>query len=134
MIRRHHQLLLTAPALLLALPMAGCGGGGTGAPAQQPGTPAGRLEVTVEGTEFLWTPATVTVKPGQRVRFRIINKGAIAHTFVSDPAGIRETKEIAPGEGLLVEWTAPAAAGRFTFWCGVPGHREAGMIGTLIVK
>lgn len=130
----HHRVWRVTFLLALSLVAAGCGrGGGPGTPqasAPQPGV----TEVTLEGGEFFWRPTTVTVRPGQRVRFRIVNKGAIAHTFVSDPVNIRETREIAPGEQLTVEWTAPTRTGSFEFWCGVPGHREAGMTGTLVIK
>lgn len=115
--------------------LGGCGGqSASRAPGQRPGPTPGALEVRLEGTEFKWNPRTVTVRPGQRVRFRVVNKGAIAHTFVSDPAGIRETAEIPPGGELTAEWTAPLRPGSLPFWCGVPGHREAGMEGTLVVK
>lgn len=114
---------------------AGCArGGGPQAPPQEAGPRPGVLSVTLEGTEFAWTPNTVTVRPGQRVRFRIVNKGSVAHTFVSDPAGIPITREIDPGSDLTVEWTAPPRPGSLEFWCGIPGHREAGQVGTIVVK
>lgn len=92
------------------------------------------LDVTLEGTEFKWKPNVVTVQRDQRVRFRVVNKGAIEHTFVSAPARIPETKEIPPGGQVTVEWKAPSRPGSLEFWCGVPGHREAGMVGKIVVK
>ncbi|MGH2349426.1 MAG: cupredoxin domain-containing protein [bacterium] len=132
--RRVTAIMRVTLLLALSLVAAACGrGGGPGTP-QASAPQSGVVEVALEGTEFLWRPNSVTVQRGRPVRFRIVNKGAIAHTFVSDPAGIRETREFAPGEQLTVEWTAPNSPGTFEFWCGVPGHREAGMTGTLTVK
>jgi uncharacterized cupredoxin-like copper-binding protein len=56
------------------------------------------------------------------------------HDLASDLAGMRETKLIPPGSELAVEWTAPSRPGSYEFWCAVPGHREAGMTGTIVVK
>ncbi|MGH2373224.1 MAG: cupredoxin domain-containing protein [bacterium] len=121
--------------LSVLLLVGGCArGGGPQAPPEEAGPRPGVLSVTLEGTEFAWTPNTVTVRPGQRVRFRIVNRGSIAHTFMSDPAGIPITKEIDPGGEVTVEWTAPPRPGSLEFWCGIPGHREAGQVGTIVVK
>jgi len=131
---RAGRSLWVAAFLGLLLLTGGCArGAGPEAPAQRPG-PAGVLDVTLEGTEFAFAPNTVTVRPGQRVRFRIVNKGAIAHTFVSDPAGIPRSQEIPPGGEITVEWTAPPRPGSLEVWCDIAGHREAGMVATIAVK
>ncbi|MGH2452437.1 MAG: cupredoxin domain-containing protein [bacterium] len=129
---RHVSLVILQGVLFL---MAGCARKPAGQAPGQPAAGPGRVvEVRLVGTEFKWNPRTVTVTQGQRVRFRVVNAGAIEHTFVSDQAKIPETKSIAPGEEFVVEWTAPQKPGSLPFWCGVPGHREAGMEGTIIVK
>lgn len=117
----------------MAVLLSGCGRGAAPTPGPRGAPPSGALVVRLEGTEFKWDSDRVTVRAGQRVRFQVVNKGAIAHTFLSDPAGIPETKEIPPGGEIAVEWTAPPRPATFEFWCGVPGHREAGMTGQLIV-
>ncbi|MGH2404581.1 MAG: plastocyanin/azurin family copper-binding protein, partial [bacterium] len=81
-----------------------------------------------------WKPSTVVVQPGQRVRFRVANNGSIDHDLASDLAGMRETRLIPPGSELMAEWTAPSRPGPYEFWCAVPGHRKAGMTGTIVVK
>jgi uncharacterized cupredoxin-like copper-binding protein len=37
------------------------------------------------------------------------------------------------GESTLALFT-PNAPGTYTFYCGVPGHTEAGLVGTLVVE
>src|SRR5215217_1894530 len=51
------------------------------------------------------------------------------HNFSIDELGI--DIDIAPGETQETVINAPA--GEYEFYCNVPGHKEAGMVGTLIV-
>jgi uncharacterized cupredoxin-like copper-binding protein len=54
----------------------------------------------------------------------------LPHNFSIDELNINV--DIAPGE--TVETTIDAPAGRYAFYCNVPGHIEAGMEGSLIVR
>ena len=49
------------------------------------------------------------------------------------PATGTELVELTIG-GETVSITVNLPAGEYTFFCSVPGHRAAGMVGTLIVK
>ena len=51
------------------------------------------------------------------------------HNFSIDALGI--DVDIAPGATEQVVINAPA--GEYEYYCNVPGHKEAGMVGTLIV-
>jgi uncharacterized cupredoxin-like copper-binding protein len=65
------------------------------------------------------------------VTFNFTNQGALEHAFkIDDP--LVESK-IVPGGGtdsLVVN----LPAGTYEFYCPVPGHKEAGMVGTLTVQ
>lgn len=73
----------------------------------------------------------LTVKPGDTIT--MTNTGFLQHDFTVDELGIHE---VTPGNGDTVTITIPddAEAGEYEFYCSVPGHREAGMFGTLIVE
>ena len=53
-----------------------------------------------------------------------------AHNFSIDALNI--SVDIAPGETKEVKINAPE--GEYEFYCNVPGHKEAGMVGTLISR
>ncbi len=91
------------------------------------------------------------VKKGEQIRFIIQNKGALRHEFTlasvqdnnkhaeimkkypdmehDDPNG----KTVDPGKTTEILWRF-SKSGTFEFACLIPGHREAGMHGTVAVK
>jgi uncharacterized cupredoxin-like copper-binding protein len=98
------------------------GQGGAAAPA-----------VTFRATEFLYKPGQGTAHAGEVV-FVVRNEGAIEHNFVIQNAAKKNVAEIAVIEpGTSTEVRAAVAAGTYTIFCSLPGHREAGMVATLVV-
>ncbi|MCC7359835.1 MAG: cupredoxin domain-containing protein [Anaerolineales bacterium] len=67
---------------------------------------------------------------GVPVALRLENLDPSGHSFDIDELDVHAS--MPPGEAALALFT-PTAPGIYTFYCNVPGHREAGMIGTLIV-
>ena len=61
---------------------------------------------------------------------RLPNQGATLHNFSIDELGI--SVDIAPGATEEVVINAPA--GEYEYYCNVPGHKPAGMDGTLTVQ
>jgi plastocyanin len=108
---------------IMALALAACGG------ASGSSTP---LTVTVTATEFKYDPNTINASPGQMINLTVKNVGSVQHTWVLPTSNIKLT--IDPGQTVSKTFTAPAAAGTYPFECDVPGHKEAGMVGQLIVK
>ena len=116
-------------ALVAVLPLgilAGCGGGGGGA-----GT---TLEVIMgEGGAMTYSPATLTVKKGDKVSVKLINKDAAqAHSFLITDLKVKSS-QVAPGKTETINFTADKA-GTFEFYCDVPGHKEGGMVGKMTVS
>ena len=75
-------------------------------------------------------PAQLTI-PAAGARLRITNIDATPHSLVIPDLGIR-TAELAPGESVDLEIPA-TSEGSYEMYCGVAGHKEAGMTGTLVV-
>jgi plastocyanin len=88
-------------------------------------------EIDVEGRPFSFTPSVITVQAGERVQVNFMNAQGI-HDFVIEGTDIR-TSVINQGTSESVEFTLEEP-GEYVFYCSVPGHREAGMVGTIIVE
>jgi nitrite reductase (NO-forming) len=86
--------------------------------------------ITIEAVDVAWNPDTATIPADTDVTITVPNTGAVVHTFVIEEADVRI--EIEPGGTVEVVVNLPA--GTYTFICDVPGHEEAGMIGTLTVE
>lgn len=98
-----------------------------------------------------FTPADVTIKRGQTVRFVVHNSGKVLHEMVLGTVeALKEHAElmkkfpemehadpnmahVKPGASGEIVWQF-TQAGRFQFACLQPGHFEAGMVGSLDVK
>jgi uncharacterized cupredoxin-like copper-binding protein len=111
-------LCLAATVLLAA-----CGG---------PGAPEGQ-SVTVQGLDTLrFSPEALTATVGQTVNVTLESSGALEHAFIIDEFSVN-IGPVPGGQSGNGSFT-PAQAGTFTYYCNVPGHREAGMEGTLTVN
>jgi uncharacterized cupredoxin-like copper-binding protein len=118
-----------------------------------PKKPARVMQITMRETDgkMVFIPDRVEVKKGEQVRFVLRNSGALEHEFIlatteenlkhaeqmkkfpemehDDPNG----KRLVPKKTAEIVWRF-TKSGTFEFGCLIPGHREAGMIGTVIVK
>lgn len=88
--------------------------------------------VTLDLSEFKFDPKDVTLKKGEVVKFVVKNVGALPHDWMAEGIPAVATGEFAAGEERVLVWEADRT-GTFTTYCMVPGHREAGMVGTLTV-
>ena len=120
-------ILLTAAALVLA----GCGGGDDQADGQDGGDAAASGDVVeVLGTDALaFEPEELTATAGE-ITVELTSGDAILHTFVIDE---RDELVVEAAAGATATGTIELEAGEYIFYCDVPGHREAGMEGTLTV-
>ena len=71
--------------------------------------------------------------PTGNVTFKFTNESSTPHDFVVEQDGqeLAKTDVITEGNDTT---QATLAAGKYTFFCSVPGHRQAGMEGTLTAK
>lgn len=76
-------------------------------------------------------PAELRAKVGETVALRLENHDAERHYFDIDELNVHVAM---PAGMTALTAFQPSAPGTYTFYCQVPGHREAGMVGTLIVE
>jgi plastocyanin len=88
-------------------------------------------EFTVEGSNFVFMPASITVNKGDKVKITFKNTQGF-HDFVIDEFGAATKQGQAPFDEVI-EFTADKT-GSFEYYCSVGSHRAMGMKGTLIVK
>jgi len=89
-------------------------------------------ELTIDAGEFFFTPKDVILNAGEKVKLTLKNVGKGNHDWRIEGTDIK-TKIITSGQTDIVEFTAPSA-GTYALYCSVPGHRQMGMVGELIVK
>jgi uncharacterized cupredoxin-like copper-binding protein len=95
--------------------------------------PSGPQEVTVEGSEFRFTPANVTVKANQPVQVTLRNTGSLVHDWTVQGLGQPVHVQAQPGQTASAQFTF-TRAGTFRIVCVELGHEPAGMVGQLIVQ
>lgn len=150
---------MTKVAALLALVLASvalvaCGGGGSSSSTTETtgggettsegaagagkeeggGGAASTLEFEADpGGELAFTTTEATAKAG-KVTIEFNNPQALPHDVKIESSGGEEiggTETVSEGSDSA---TVNLKPGTYTFYCSVPGHREAGMEGTLVVK
>ena len=89
------------------------------------------LEVIIVSTEFKYVPAKVQVPAGRAVTLVLDNSGAETEHGIILPA-FNFRFEVKAGE-IARKSVIFDKPGEYEFSCDLPGHREAGMKGTLIV-
>lgn len=95
---------------------------------KKPVTPPGaRPDIVLN--DFFYAPNTLTIRAAQDVPLLLRNDGGTTHTFVIDALVL--DFELAPGASKSIEINVPA--GQYAFYCKIPGHKAAGMTGTLNV-
>jgi uncharacterized cupredoxin-like copper-binding protein len=85
---------------------------------------------TVTMVDIAFQPKELTIPANTDVTVSLPNKGATMHNFSIDELNI--SVDVQPGQTGSVTINAPA--GTYQFYCNVPGHKEAGMVGTLTVQ
>jgi len=106
--------------------------GGTAQEAVTPEAGAdGALAIQIEAYDLGYRQRTIVIPADTDVAFTLVNTGAIQHDFVID--------EPAVNSGMLQNgeqstFTVNVPAGRYDFYCSVPGHRQAGMAGTVTAE
>ena len=153
---KRSSLIAAALALYLGAAMFAAAHEGEHFSAGEPGDPKQparviKVAMREDGKKMFFEPAHITVRKDEQIRFVLSNDGFESHEFVlatvaenrkhaelmrkyshmehDDPNAKRLTL-LADGE-IVWKFTR---RGTFEYACLIPGHREAGMHGTIAVK
>jgi plastocyanin len=106
------------------------------------------IDHSVTMSDFAFNPAQISVPAGSQVNLTLVNDGTLAHEFVIIKKGLQvnapfeedqdEDKiywenEVEAGETESEAFSAPEEPGEYQIICGIAGHLEQGMQGTLTV-
>jgi plastocyanin len=145
------RLAMFAPFAAAAL-IAGCGSSSSSTPTTGSSSPAGSSGsatavasgsgggsrggsggVSLSETEFRITPADPKIAKTGKITITITNHGSITHALaVQTPSGISKTPNLTPGQSAKLTVNI-SKAGKYTFFCPIGNHRQAGMHGMLVV-
>jgi uncharacterized cupredoxin-like copper-binding protein len=124
--------------------------------AGEPGNPKKPARIVLitmrEGDgKMMFIPDRIEVKRGEQIRFMISNSGELDHEFIlaTTQENVKHAEEmkknpemehddpnarrVKPKKRDEIVWRF-TKVGQFEFGCLIPGHRDAGMTGTIIVK
>jgi len=85
----------------------------------------------VDMVDIAFNPKEITIPANTDVVIQLPNNGMAAHNFNIDALGVN-SGDVAPGQSATV--TINAEPGTYEYYCSIPGHKEAGMVGKLIVQ
>jgi len=118
-------------ALLLAsaVGIAACSGDDGGSSYRQPNGPA-QATLRIQAGNFFFRPSTIDGPAGVD-RVELVGRGG-SHTLVID--GVSGFKLRVGGGGDRDSAKVRFRPGTYTFFCDLPGHRDAGMEGTIHIS
>lgn len=104
-------------------------------------------KINVEMTDFAFTPNHFTVPAGKEIVVNAAHHGVTTHEFIimkagtdagdkfddADRANVYLSVEVPPDHSQGFKFVAPVEPGVYQIVCGIPGHMQAGMVGTLTV-
>lgn len=95
--------------------------------------PGGTVQLEADATDLAYDTTELSSKSG-KVTIDFTNPSALEHDVAIEQNGKQLADSELVANGAKTSASAELAPGTYTFYCTVPGHREAGMEGTLTVK
>ena len=109
---------------------------------------AKQASISAELSDFKFTPSAWEVPAGAEVTLALTNTSSLEHEWVLFEKGYEVTLpfddddeghilwegEVEAGGSETFTFTAPTEPGVYQVTCGLAGHAEGGMIGTLTVR
>lgn len=127
-----------AIGLVALIALASCGGSDDTASDENPSSNGDSTEdassaeesISLVTKEFLFEPDAVTASAGSTEIIVDNSGGMVEHDFTLEELGI----EIYAAPGDTASDVVELESGTYDYFCSIPGHREAGMEGTLTVS
>lgn len=121
----HSAVFVFAMLVVTSLSLAACNSNSSSVDPNAP-------NVTITLTSFKFEPATINATAGQKINLTLKNTDALEHTWVIQNTNIK--LRVLGKQTVTQTVTVPATPGTYAIECDVPGHKEAGMTGQLVVK
>jgi plastocyanin len=112
---------MVAVLFVAVVALVGVGAGGTAVAAAKSGT------IKVDARNFAFSPKNFKVKAGKKITITLHSKDSV-HDFTIQ--GGDTVVEVGGGKTKTGSFKL-AKPGKYIFYCSIPGHRAAGMQGTI---
>jgi outer membrane protein assembly factor BamB len=95
---------------------------------------AGVIKIVANPSGLLkYTESQITTTPGTKT-IEFTNESPLEHSVVIENSSKKDIGETPIFDHGTKSFKVTLTPGTYTYFCSVPGHREAGMVGTLTVK
>jgi uncharacterized cupredoxin-like copper-binding protein len=121
----HSAVFVFAMLVVTSLSLAACNSNSSSVDPNAP-------NITITLTSFKFEPAQINATAGQKINLTLKNTDALEHTWVIQNTNIK--LRVLGKQTVTQTVTVPATPGTYAIECDVPGHKEAGMTGQLVVK
>jgi plastocyanin len=131
---RRRSIGVALTLLVAALLAAGCGGDDNSSATTEETTATGEattLQLAADPSGALAFDKTTLDAPAGMVTIELTNDSSVAHNVEVEGNGAEKRSDTITGATTSV--TLDLQPGSYEFYCAVPGHKQAGMEGTLTV-
>ena len=98
-----------------------------------PSSAGGTVALSAQGSQLAFNATSETAKTG-KVALKFTNDSALQHNVTLADSSNKVLGKTPTFQGGAKSFCATLKPGTYTYYCSVPGHRQAGMQGTLTVK
>jgi outer membrane protein assembly factor BamB len=98
-----------------------------------PSTASGTVALAAKGSQLAFNATSETAKAG-KVAIKFTNNSALQHDVTLVSSANKVLGKTPVFQGGTKSFSTTLKPGTYTYYCSVPGHRQAGMQGTLTVK